>query len=120
MHNTNSAQKPYKMKMSNIYHEILETMSPANYHHNGFVPICTWAHDVWLHIAGTYEPKECSTQTRTSKYIHIYEITKIVCPSIFLSPQVSCHISSSSPTSFNCFILWDLSSLKVFTGGLLP
>ena len=61
-----------RMKMSNIYNEILETMSPATYHHNDFVLIqCTWAHDVWLHIAGTYEPKECSTHTDTHTDTHI-------------------------------------------------
>ena len=33
-------------------HVIMKTMCPLGYHHNGFV-----AHDVWLHIAGTNEPK---------------------------------------------------------------
>ena len=38
----------------------MKTMCPPGYHHNGLVACgnsCTWAHDVWLHIAGTNEPK---------------------------------------------------------------
>ena len=32
---------------------IMKTICPPNYHHNGFVA----THALWLHIAGTNEPK---------------------------------------------------------------
>ena len=38
----------------------MKTMCLPGYHHNGFMLYgnsCTWAHDLWFHIAGTNEPK---------------------------------------------------------------
>ena len=36
----------------------MESMRPPGYNHSDFVTTpCTWAHDVWLHIAATIEAK---------------------------------------------------------------
>ena len=40
-------------------------MYPPGYYHNGFV--CTWAHDVRLHIAGTNEPKVLNNLSKEHK-----------------------------------------------------
>ena len=32
-------------------------MCPRGYHHNDLWQLCTWPHDVQLHIAGTNKPK---------------------------------------------------------------
>ena len=52
IHDTQSPQILQKQDTRNIY-AIMKTMCPRDCHYNG----CTWAHGVWLHIAGTNGPK---------------------------------------------------------------
>ena len=61
IHNTKSVQISQKEDKRNV-HAIMKTMCPPSYHHSAFVATHALGHDVWLHIAGTNEPKSAQQE----------------------------------------------------------